>query len=78
MALVSFGMFIFISQLVGNLYVNYTIMEIITIFRIPVTWILYLKYGGTVFFISFSRSQFQTLVHVNAKASSSNRKLSNK
>ena len=42
-ALVSFGVFIFISQLVGNLYVNYTIMEIIATLRIPVTWILYLK-----------------------------------
>lgn len=42
-ALVSFGMFIFVSQLVGDLYVNYVVMEIITIVRIPVTWILYLK-----------------------------------
>ena len=42
-ALVSFGMFIFISQLVGDLYINYVVMEILTIVRIPVTWILYLK-----------------------------------
>ncbi|KAL9982536.1 hypothetical protein ACROYT_G004590 [Oculina patagonica] len=47
-ALVSFGMFIFISQLVGDLYVNYTIMEVITTLRIPVTWILYLKFGRRI------------------------------
>jgi len=42
-ALVSFGIFIFISQLVGNLYVNYIVMEVLTTARIPVTWFLYLK-----------------------------------
>ena len=42
-ALVSFGMFIFISQLVGNLYINYLIMEVLTTARIPVTWFLFLK-----------------------------------
>lgn len=47
-ALVSFGMFIFVSQLVGDLYVNYVVMEIITIVRIPVTWILYLKFGRRI------------------------------
>ncbi|XP_078355442.1 solute carrier family 22 member 6-B-like [Oculina patagonica] len=41
-------MFIFISQLVGDLYVNYTIMEVITTLRIPVTWILYLKFGRRI------------------------------
>ncbi|XP_074612948.1 organic cation transporter protein-like isoform X2 [Acropora palmata] len=45
-ALVSFGIFIFISQLVGNLYVNYIVMEVLTTARIPVTWFLYLKNTG--------------------------------
>jgi len=47
-ALVSFGMYIFISQLVGNIYINYFIMEVITTLRIPVTWILYLKFGRRI------------------------------
>ncbi|KAJ7388482.1 hypothetical protein OS493_037392, partial [Desmophyllum pertusum] len=47
-ALVSFGMFIFISQLVGDIYVNYIIMKVVTILRIPVTWILYLKFGRRI------------------------------
>ena len=40
-ALVGFGFFI--SQLVGNLYVNYTIMNVITTLKIPLTWMLYLR-----------------------------------
>lgn len=47
-ALVSFGIFIFISQLVGNLYVNYIVMEVLTTARIPVTWFLYLKFGRRI------------------------------
>ncbi|KAL9982535.1 hypothetical protein ACROYT_G004589 [Oculina patagonica] len=47
-ALVFFGMFIFISQLVGDIYVNYTIMMVVTTLRIPVTWILYLKFGRRI------------------------------
>ena len=42
-ALVGFGIFLFISQLVGNLYVNYTIMNVITTLKIPLTWMLYLR-----------------------------------
>ena len=42
-ALVGFGIFLFVSQLVGNLYVNYSIMNVITTLKIPLTWILYLR-----------------------------------
>ena len=42
-ALVYFGIFLFISQLVGNLYVNYTIINVITTLKIPLTWILFLR-----------------------------------
>ncbi|KAL9982534.1 hypothetical protein ACROYT_G004588 [Oculina patagonica] len=47
-ALVGFGMFIFISQLVGDLYVNYTIMMLVSTLRIPVSWILQLKFGRRI------------------------------
>ncbi|CAH3139934.1 unnamed protein product [Pocillopora meandrina] len=47
-AMVNVGMFIFISQLVGDLYVSYVVIEILTVVRIPVTWILYLKFGRRI------------------------------
>lgn len=42
-SLVNFGIFIFISGLMGNLYVKFALMEVFTTARIPVTWFLYLK-----------------------------------
>lgn len=65
-ALVSFGMFIFISQLVGNLYINYLIMEVLTTARIPVTWFLFLKFGRrichAIFMISVGVTFFLALL----------------
>lgn len=47
-ALVGFGIYIFISQLVGDIYINYVVMKVATIARIPVTWIIYLKFGRRI------------------------------
>jgi len=44
-ALVSFGIFLFVNQLVGNIYVNYLIMEGIAVLKLPATWYLFLKFG---------------------------------
>ncbi|XP_078357827.1 organic cation transporter protein-like [Oculina patagonica] len=44
-ALVSFGIFLFVNQLVGNIYVNYLIMEGVAVFKLPATWYLFLKFG---------------------------------
>ncbi|KAJ7388477.1 hypothetical protein OS493_037387 [Desmophyllum pertusum] len=42
-ALISFGIFLFVSQLVGNIYLNYFIMEFVAVFKLPATYYLYLK-----------------------------------
>ncbi|XP_001622468.2 organic cation transporter protein [Nematostella vectensis] len=44
-ALVNFGIFIFVSQLAGNLYVNYAIMRTLTTVRVPPLYFLTLKFG---------------------------------
>lgn len=41
--MVSFGIFLFVNQLVGNIYVNYLIMEGIAVLKLPATWYLFLK-----------------------------------
>lgn len=41
--MVSFGVFLFVNQLVGNVYANYLIMEVIAVLKLPATWYLLLK-----------------------------------
>lgn len=59
-ALVSFGIFLFVNQLVGNIYANYFIMEAVACVKLPATWYLYLKFGRrashavTLFLVGFT------------------------
>ncbi|XP_031557355.1 organic cation transporter protein-like [Actinia tenebrosa] len=56
-ALESFGILIFFTQLAGDPYLNYLILAIATVVRVPFTWVVFLKfgrrisYGGSVIFV---------------------------
>ncbi|XP_031559098.1 organic cation transporter protein-like isoform X2 [Actinia tenebrosa] len=47
-AFVYFGIYLFLTQLAGNIYVNYTIMKSATLLRVPATWLIYLKFGRRI------------------------------
>ncbi|KAJ7388480.1 hypothetical protein OS493_037390 [Desmophyllum pertusum] len=47
-ALVSFGIFIFVSQLVGDIHVNYLIMKGVAVLKLPVAWYFLLKFGRRI------------------------------
>ncbi|EDO37764.1 predicted protein [Nematostella vectensis] len=55
-ALVTFGMYLFVEQLAGNLFVNYTIMRTVTTLRVFINWIVYGKFGRR-----FSHGVFQVM-----------------
>ncbi|KAK3755611.1 hypothetical protein QZH41_017604, partial [Actinostola sp. cb2023] len=47
-SLVNYGIVFFLTQLTGNIYANYTIMNVVSTLLIPLTWIVYLKLGRRI------------------------------
>ncbi|KAK3736529.1 hypothetical protein QZH41_015145 [Actinostola sp. cb2023] len=55
-ALVSFGIVFFLTQLAGNIYLNITIMQIASLLRVALAWIIFLNQCDIMyFFLSFLR-----------------------
>ncbi|EDO27431.1 predicted protein, partial [Nematostella vectensis] len=52
-ALLGFGIFLFIMQLAGNIYINYFIMRFLTLLRVFLSWLLYAKFGRRLVFGGF-------------------------
>ncbi|XP_032229103.1 organic cation transporter protein [Nematostella vectensis] len=52
-SLISFGIYLYITALAGNLYVNYLVMTLLSIPHLPISWFLMQRFGRRIPFFGY-------------------------
>ncbi|EDO33656.1 predicted protein, partial [Nematostella vectensis] len=52
-SLISFGIYLYITALAGNLYVNYLVMTLLSVPHLPISWFLMQRFGRRIPFFGY-------------------------